>query len=366
MPQSSPFDDYHLSRIPFTLGFRPDSTWEEAIIALLKHGHIWEANTLFAIYLRHARPTASDLVKIVDAVPDESDTVYDLVRLTMLVLCSRFLLRQSWRMLEKSRVFDRCKDCAQKLHLSPMDVITDPISSSRAYQNFRLLSLEVENKRPRRKPGVPWRVDDVLKSIHDQGDYMLLLVSREHGVVPVPRDWLKDTGASDEAIECLHSRDKDWKATSSLVKKDTGSGPSSLQAFPAMDDAGKQLAPPRAHRPSQASSTPVGEPLIHNAPAREFSGRSQGHGRRFISNSAGGDSRQWFGNHTSGPVELRDQVFKQNVITKDRDQDGDQIFGSSLVLGEQKSERPDSNKDDKKQASKSPARLTANIETRTF
>jgi len=231
MSQSSPIDDYHLARIPFTLGrkFRPDSTWEEAIIALLENGHIWEANTLLAIHLRHARPIGSDLLKIVDAVPDESDTMYDLVRLTMLVLSSRFLLRQSWQVLEKSGVFDRCEDCAQKLRLSSMEVITDPISSSRAYQDFRLLSLEVGNKRPRRGPGVSWRADDVLKSIYDQGDYMPLLVSREYGVVPVPRDWLKDTGVAEEAIEYLHSRDKDWKATSRLAEKDLGSGPSSLQ-----------------------------------------------------------------------------------------------------------------------------------------
>jgi len=124
--------------------------------------------------------------------------------------------------------------------------------------------------------------------------------------------------------------------------------PRDRRAFPAMDDAGKQLAPPRAQRPSQASSTPAREPLIHNAPARESSARSQGHGGRFIGNSAGENSRQWFGNHASGSVELRDQIFEQNVVTKD----GDQIFGSSLVPGGKRPERSGSDRDDKKQASK--------------
>ena len=81
---------------------------------------------------------------------------------------------------------------------------------------------------------------------------------------------------------------------------------------------------------------------------RESSGRSQGQGSRFIGNSAGDNSRQWFGNYTSGSAELQGQTFEQNVVTKD----GDQILGSSLVLGGNKLERLGSEKDDKKQANK--------------
>jgi len=196
---------------PFKVDCKSDHnpTWEEVIVALLNHDHIWEANTLLAIHLRHARPIESELLRILDAVPGENDTMHYLVRLTVLVLCSRFLLRQSWQVLAKSGVFDRCEACAQKLHLSAMDVITDPISSSRAYQEFRLLSLEVENNRTwdawdAARIGtlglvgvarVPWTLNDVQQHARDQGDYMLLVVSNQQSVTAFPLRWLHGTGA---------------------------------------------------------------------------------------------------------------------------------------------------------------------------
>jgi len=227
---------------PFKVDCKSDHnpTWEEVIVALLNHDHIWEANTLLAIHLRHARPMESELLRILDAVPDGNDTMYDLVRLTMLVLCSRFLLRQSWQVLAKSEVFDRCEACAQKLHLSAMDAITDPISSSRAYQDFRLLSLEVENNRAWDaarigKLGlvgvarVPWTLNDVQQHAQDQGDYMLLVVSHQQSVTAFPFHRLRDTGAWKGAIAVLHPRNTDWKLELGLTNEDPGSGPSSLK-----------------------------------------------------------------------------------------------------------------------------------------
>lgn len=124
-----------LLKLPFKLGRKSDqnSTWEEVIIALLNHSHVWEANTLLSIHLRHKRPKESELLKILDAVPEKDDTMYDLVRLTMHVSCSRFLLRESWDALMGSRVSFRCEDCAENSSSSAMDGITDPIASSRAY-----------------------------------------------------------------------------------------------------------------------------------------------------------------------------------------------------------------------------------------
>jgi hypothetical protein len=218
MPLSKPFFfDMDPPELPLKLGHRSDqnSTWEEIIVALLNCGHIWEANTLLAIHLRHARPTELDLLRILDAVPDENDTMYDLVRLAMLVGSSRSLFRRSWRTLMASTVFDRCEKCAQKLHLCAMDGISDPMNSSRAYQDFRLLSLRIQSTRlrnPRRDlPSrlEPWEVqrssDDVLQSILDQGDYMLLLAGHEQLAYPIPVELLLQyTGGSRVSFAELH------------------------------------------------------------------------------------------------------------------------------------------------------------------
>jgi hypothetical protein len=101
-------------------------------------------------------------------------------------------------------VFARCEECAEKLHFRAMDGITDPINSSRAYQDFRLLSLEVEDGRP--PSTVRWDSisDDVLQSIRDQGDYMLLLAAHEQFAYPISVELLQGTGASRGAIAELH------------------------------------------------------------------------------------------------------------------------------------------------------------------
>jgi hypothetical protein len=204
-------------RLPLKLGrgSHQDLTWEEAIIALLKHGHIWEANSLFAIRLRHGRGTGSELIRVLDAVPKKDDTMYDLVRLTMVVLCSRSLLQQGWHTFARSEVFDRCEDCVQDSFYSDMDGITDPVTSSRAYQNSRLLDSEVGNKRLQstgrlnpssldERPDVLERMQDIRERATGNSDYMLLLASYEQSNHPLPDHWLHNTGASKEAVECLH------------------------------------------------------------------------------------------------------------------------------------------------------------------
>jgi hypothetical protein len=212
--------DYILLRPPFKLSHEPDQdpTWEEVIVALLKHGHIWEANTLLTIHLRCEKPMESNLLRILDAVPEEDDTMYTLVRLTMLVSCSRSLLRQSWEVLMMSGVSRRCEDCAHDAFSSAMDGITDPIALSRAHQDYRLLSLEVDNKglqsTGQLNPSSLDERSDVLEEMQDRrdirkraidnSDYMLLLASYEQHNHPLPDRWLHDTGASKEAVKCLH------------------------------------------------------------------------------------------------------------------------------------------------------------------
>ena len=213
MSDSADKDPFRLA-LCFKLDRRPyqDPTWGEVIIALLNHGHIWEANTLLAIHLRHGRPTEPDLLRILDAVPDEDDTMYDLVRLTMIVLCSRSFLRRSWVM---SGVFDRCRECAQKLHLSAMDGITDPVSSSRAYREYQLLQLDFERwtqppsiSRGRFYSPINSHAWEAMRAAREtalkNSDHMLLLAIHEQDAYPLPNQWLDTTGASREAIARLH------------------------------------------------------------------------------------------------------------------------------------------------------------------
>lgn len=66
-----------------------DPTWHEIIVSLLTAGHIWEAQILFPICLRHAQPADDKaLFSIFNAIPNDDDTVHTLVRWKMLVACS--------------------------------------------------------------------------------------------------------------------------------------------------------------------------------------------------------------------------------------------------------------------------------------
>ena len=115
-----------------------------------------------------------------------------------------------------SGVFDLCQECAKKLCLSAMDVITDPTSSSRAYQDFRLLSFEVERDRLPFIFSIPFysskslrgsmgmEATQVTRGALKNSDYMLLLTIHERCTYSLPAHWLDYTGASREAIARLH------------------------------------------------------------------------------------------------------------------------------------------------------------------
>jgi len=212
--ESSPLDGIP-PNVPFKLSRTSiqDPTWEQVITALLKNGHIWEANTLLAIYLRHARPTEPKLLRILDAVPHENDTMYDLVRLTMLVSCSRSLLNQGTPFFETTAVYGRCLKTAEDLQSSAMDGITDPVASSRAYQEFTLLRLELSktrgdwdqsNSRNFGKSDVSRGIQATRERALENSDHMLFLASYEQDIDSLPDHWMNKTGASREATACLH------------------------------------------------------------------------------------------------------------------------------------------------------------------
>jgi hypothetical protein len=207
--QTSLFNYKKLPYSPLKLDCKSDQdpTWTEVIIALLKYGHIWESNTLLAIYLRHGRPTGPDLLRIIAFVPKESDTMYHLLRITMLVSCSRSLLKQIGRSLATRGVFGRCKECALDLHSLAMDGITDPISSSQAYQEYKLLRLEFSKNNISRgaySSKGSLEMHAARGTALKNSDYMLLLAIHEQSAHPLPNQWLDSTGASREAIARLH------------------------------------------------------------------------------------------------------------------------------------------------------------------
>lgn len=139
--------------------------------------------------------------------------MYHLLGITILVLCSQSLLKQKGRPLA-SGVFGLCERCARHLRFSAMDGITDPISSSRAYQEYKLLDLEfLKNQLPSNSWGRFYSSRSSHGSIGmraaretalKNSDYMLLLAVHEQDAYPLPNQWLDSTGASREAIACLH------------------------------------------------------------------------------------------------------------------------------------------------------------------
>jgi hypothetical protein len=84
-------------------------------------------------------------------------------------------------------------------------------------------------------------------------------------------------------------------------------------------------------RVSQAlTTTPVQEPSTNSIM------KSQ----KFVGNTAGGNSRQWLGNHANAQNMVEDQVFEQNTVTDN----SDQVFGNSVFPPERHPERAGSGK----------------------
>jgi hypothetical protein len=199
---------------------RSELAWEDAIIALLSSQHLWEAQTLLAIHIRHHGVKAvSKPVDILDAVPRRQDAMYMLAYLTILTLLSKTL---SW---EKSVTDTHLQYWKKSLQnkidpLSrPMDDITDPVTTSRAYQKLLVFQLTTTLKTARSGKGdeepanAESNVDvsEALAGLRDlrfeavcHKDYLLAMEIYEASGDILPDEYLEATGALKEAIEVLH------------------------------------------------------------------------------------------------------------------------------------------------------------------
>jgi len=208
--------------------FRADATsssrssWAESIVALLKHDYLWEAQTLYMMILRYpALQPQIPFARIIHSIPEEDDSMYTLVSLTMLASSSRHTIAtyDGWRNII-------CQDVTRLTR--PIEGVGISIANSRAFaltllvflgssylgndggDEIATLLLAVESKW---LPGDsrPWtpatRIADIqnmrtVAAEHD--DYMLSLIISEASDLILPEGWLEKTGASRLAIRCLH------------------------------------------------------------------------------------------------------------------------------------------------------------------
>jgi hypothetical protein len=215
--------DRSVSAIDFELPFTTASEgeqnldWHEVLISMLAVGYVWEAQTLLPICLRHAKSEdGTALLKILDAIPKEDDTVYTLVRCTMLREMSKFLAGQSWQLFTRMELYKQWQEMVEGgLDPScPMDSMLTPISESRAYQEMELFRLKERTET--HKSSFPHEADDTtpfdgaqdLRKIRAEAevreDYMLVLKTYEQSEDSLPQKWLEKTGISHEALEDLH------------------------------------------------------------------------------------------------------------------------------------------------------------------
>jgi hypothetical protein len=200
---------------------RPELAWEDAIIALLSSQHLWEAQTLLAIHIRHHGANAvSKPINILDAVPRGQDAMYMLAYLTILTLLSKTL---SWEKSATDTHLQHWKESHQNNidPLSrPMDDITDPVTTSRAYQKLMVFQLTTALALARSGKGEQEmtansasnvEVSEALAGLRDlrfeascHKDYLLAMEIYEASGDILPDEYLQATGASKEAIELLH------------------------------------------------------------------------------------------------------------------------------------------------------------------
>jgi hypothetical protein len=205
--------------LPFTTALEGEQNlgWHDVVTSMLAVGYVWEAQSLLPICLRHAKSEdGTALLKILNAIPREDDTVYKLVRCTMLVEMSKFFASQSWQMFTQMEL---CKQWQEMVEggldpSCPMDSMLTPISKSRAYQEMELFRLK--EKTEAHKNTFPHEADDttpfdgaqdlqkIRAEAENRGDYMFVLTSYEQSEDSLPQEWLERTGTSQEALKYLH------------------------------------------------------------------------------------------------------------------------------------------------------------------
>lgn len=213
------------------------SSWEESIINLLKHDYLWEAQTLYMMILRY--PTLQTQIhyeRIIQSIPEEDDSMYTLVTLTMLagtLLYRREPLQHSASSLKLLALYDHWQNilCHDVTRLTRrIESIDLSIADTRAFALILLACLTSRN--PEDDGGdelaslLPtvesqWLPGGVrlwtakiysavrnhmrrVAAVHE--DHMFSLIICEASNRTMLEDWLEKTGASRSAIRMIHPK----------------------------------------------------------------------------------------------------------------------------------------------------------------
>lgn len=115
--------------------------WEKVIISMLETDHIWEAHAVLDIYLGNIAPSSgSDLRQIPEAVSRDNDTMYTLVKVSMLTRCIYQVFDCESRSSEEVAVWSDAFRTAAQTENVHMDNTLDTIGTSRAFTELVLLA----------------------------------------------------------------------------------------------------------------------------------------------------------------------------------------------------------------------------------
>jgi len=229
---------------------KPAAGWRDLIISLLKANHVWEAHTLFTIYIDHEGPhDQAELCQILEAIPsdldpiygpldeaklrqtpddvripgsldpihrpqDEAklrqtpdnvriaghlDTMYQLVEMSMLSECLRCVDLPS----DKTGYWSHALEVTLKDGSSTMDSTQYLIETSSAYQALKLFAAEQQKTRDIDLP------EQMLDSAMENGNFMFALAICARHAIDLPENWTAQTGADIKAITYWHRGSKD-------------------------------------------------------------------------------------------------------------------------------------------------------------
>jgi hypothetical protein len=206
---------------------KPAAGWGDLIISLLRADHIWEAHTLFTIYIDHEGPhNEADLCQILDAIPSDTDTMYRLVEMSMLSAC----LRCDCVELPsgKTSYWSQVLDIALGDRSSIMDSTQYPIETSSAHQALQLFAAEQQRVQGVELP------EQMRDSAMESGNFMFALaISARYGI-DLPENWTARTGADVKAITYWHRGIKDPHSSFP-----TGEVLLNVESYPTLTASGK-------------------------------------------------------------------------------------------------------------------------------
>lgn len=180
--------------------------WRDLIISLLRANHVWEAHTLFTIYIDHEGPhDEAELLQILEAVPSDLDTMYRLVEMSMLSECLRCVdLPRDETSYWSQALEITLEDCSStKDRSSTMDSTQYPIETSSAHQALRLFAAEQQKVQGVELP--KQMLDGAMKS----GNFMFALAISARYAIDLPENWIAQTGADIKAVTYWHRGIKD-------------------------------------------------------------------------------------------------------------------------------------------------------------